>query len=79
MVTPIPGGFFVIAGSVTLLICSSSRAQSCLKYFRSHASWLNKIFFWLEQKIGTRISVVGNALKRTQPDEIDESLISDGR
>ncbi len=69
MATPIPGGTVIIAASITLLICTSPRAQGCLKFFRARAKWLNSAFYWLENKVGDRISIVGNALKRTHPED----------
>ena len=67
MVTPVPVGTFMISVSLTMLICSSPRAQRCIKFFRERASWFNKMFDWLEAKVGTRISFVGKALKQTRP------------
>jgi len=67
MVTPIPGGTFMIAGSITVLICSSPRVQACIKFFRGRANWFNRLFSWLEDKIGKRIHFVGDALQRTRP------------
>jgi hypothetical protein len=73
MVTPIPGGTFMIAGSITILICSSPTVQSWIKSCRARANWFNKMFTWLETKIGSRIHFVGDALQRTRPDSMVES------
>jgi len=67
MVTPIPGGTVIIAGSLTALICSSPTARSCLRFMRTRMNWFDKVFFWLEDKVGTRITVIGNALRMTHP------------
>ncbi len=67
MVTPIPGGTLFIAGGLTALICSSPTARFCLQWTRTRVGWLNKVLFWLEDKVGTRIEVIGNALKQTHP------------
>jgi len=69
MVTPIPGGSVLIAGGLTALICSSSTARYCLMWIRSRVSWFNKLIFWLEEKVGSRIKVVGVALSKTHPPE----------
>ena len=71
MLTPIPGGALLIAGGTTSLICTSPRARLCLKFARSRANWFNMIFFWLENKIGKKIKVVGNSLAKTHPEKIN--------
>jgi len=68
MVTPIPGGVVVIALSLTSLTCTSPRAQSFIKYSRENSSLINRLFFSLEKQVGSRISIIGDALKLTQPD-----------
>jgi len=67
MVTPIPGGVLLISGGLTLLICSSSTARLCLRWIRSRYARFNTFFFWLENKVGKKIKVIGNALSQTQP------------
>lgn len=67
MVTPIPGGTFLIAGGLTVLICTSPTAQYCLMWIRSRLNWVNSLMFWLEKKVGVRVSVVGKALGKTHP------------
>ncbi len=69
MVTPIPGGTVLIAGGLTALICSSPTARYCLMWVRSRVSWFNKLIFWLEEKVGSRIKVIGVALSKTHPPE----------
>ena len=71
MVTPIPGGTLFIAGGLTGLICSSARARWCVKWIRTRVSWFNKTIFWLEEKVGPRIKVIGVALLQTRPDPVD--------
>lgn len=65
MVTPIPGGTFLIAVSLTALICSSSRARRCLQVLRIRIEFLNKSILWVEDKV--RIRIVSNALRQTRP------------
>jgi hypothetical protein len=67
MVTPIPGGVIFIAGGLTVLICYNSTARICLRWIRTRAGWVNKAVFWLENKVGKRVSVIGAALKQTRP------------
>lgn len=67
MLTPIPGGTALIALSLTSLICTSPRARSFLQYIRVKSKYINKIFFTLEDKVGKRITFIGDALKKTQP------------
>lgn len=67
MVTPIPGGTIMIAVSLTTLICTSPRAQAFLRYLRSRIDTLNRIFNWLEEKVGKQIAFIGDALSRTRP------------
>ena len=69
MVTPIPGGTLLIAGGLTMLICSNPTAQYCLMWMRSRVNWVNKAMLWLECKVGTRIQVMGDALLKTRPPE----------
>ena len=76
MVTPIPGGTILIAGGLTALICSSPSARYCLMWIRTRANWFNKAMFWLENKVGTKVKVVGGALAKTHPPEDASTLIS---
>jgi hypothetical protein len=69
MVTPFPGATIMIAGGLTTLICTSPRARFCIRYMRTRLNWFNKTIFWLQTKVGTKISNIGNALKQTQPNE----------
>ncbi len=71
ILTPIPGGTFMIAGGLTTLICSSPRARFCIKYMRTKLNWFNKTIFWIETKVGSRIKIIGNALKQTRPEAIN--------
>lgn len=68
MVTPIPGGTFLIAVSLTALICSSSRARRCLQILRTRLAFLNKTILWVEEKMGDRVRIVSNALRQTRPE-----------
>ena len=69
LVSPIPGGLLVISFSVTTLICVNAKAQACVLYLRSKYGFINKIFTFLQNKIGSRIHFVGDALSRTEPKE----------
>jgi len=69
MVTPIPGGTILIAGGLTALICSSPSARFCLMWVRSRVNWFNKLIYWLEEKVGSRIKIIGVALGKTHPPE----------
>ncbi|MFT6222077.1 MAG: hypothetical protein ACJA0C_001485 [Candidatus Endobugula sp.] len=77
MVTPIPGGTIMIAGSLTTLICVSPRAQSYIRAMRTRINWFNKAVFWLEEKVGTRISFMGEALEKTRPDITEDNMNDD--
>ena len=74
MLTPIPGGIFLVAGSLTTLICTSPTARLCLQSLRSRTGWVDKVFLWLEKKIGQRIEFVGDALRRTRPGNSEDKL-----
>ena len=69
MLSPIPGGVILLAGGLTLLICTNPSAQFCLKWMRTKINWFNKTIFWLEDKVGIKIKVMGDALKLTRPSE----------
>ena len=66
-VTPMPGGAPLMALSLTSLTCTSPRARSCIRYSREKVGIINKIFFILEDKIGSHITFIGDALKLTRP------------
>lgn len=68
MLTPIPGGTLMIAGSLTALICSSPTARKTLKHGRSRISLLNRFFYFMERTVGAKINLVGSALVQTRPD-----------
>lgn len=76
MLTPIPGGTILIAGGLTTLICSSPSARYCLMWIRARVSWFNKLIFWLEEKVGVRIKIIGTALGKTHPPDDTTALIS---
>ena len=67
MVTPIPGGTFMIAISMSMLVCSNAKAQACVRFFRTRSQRVNKVIFWLENKVGTKINFIGTALTKTRP------------
>ena len=67
MVSPIPGGTLFIAVGFSMLICSSPKAQACVRYVRTKSKKVNKIIFLLENKVGVRINFIGTALAKTQP------------
>ena len=69
LVTPVPGGLIVISFSLTALICVNSKAQSCVRYFRSKSKITNKALGFLQEKVGSRIQFIGDALRRTDPSE----------
>jgi len=72
LLTPIPGGVFLIAGSLTALICTSPIARFCLRSARTRVGLVDKIFLWLEKKVGQRIEFVGDALRRTRPGNTED-------
>jgi hypothetical protein len=67
----------IIAGSLTTLICVSPRAQSYIRAMRTRINWFNKAVFWLEEKVGTRISFMGEALEKTRPDITEDNMNDD--
>lgn len=73
MVSPIPGGVVMIAGSLTALTCTSPRARRCLQFMRTRINVLNKSILWIEEKVGHRIGIVGRALRQTRPIEFQET------
>ncbi len=68
LLTPVPGGTVMIAGGLTTLICTSPKAQFCIQYMRSRLSWFNRVVFWIESKVGKRVQIMGDALKKTRPE-----------
>ena len=64
MVTPIPGGTFMLAAGSVLLICASPWFRRCLQILRTRFGLFNRIMTWMENKMGDRI---GGVLKLTQP------------
>lgn len=67
MISPIPGGVILIAIGMSMLICSNAKAQACVKFLRTKSHKVNKIFFWMEEKVGRKINFIGIALAKTQP------------
>jgi len=67
MVTPIPGGTLIISLGLTMLICVNSKAQACLLYMRTRYTLVNKLFTFLQKNAGSKITVIGVALEKTQP------------
>jgi hypothetical protein len=65
MVTPIPGGTFLLAGGSVLLICASPWFRRCLQYARVRIAMFDRLMKWLECRTGERI---GGVLKLTRPD-----------
>jgi hypothetical protein len=65
MVTPIPGGTFLLAGGSVLLICASPWFRRCLQYARVRIAKFDRLMKWLESRTGERI---GSVLKLTRPD-----------
>ena len=65
MVTPIPGGTFMLALGSVLLICASPWFRRCLQLLRRRFKLFNRMMTWLENKTGERI---GGVLKLTQTD-----------
>ena len=39
-----------------------------MRWARIRTPWFNKMVLWLEDKVGTRIQFVGEALKLTRPE-----------
>ena len=72
LLSPIPGSAFFLSVSITILICTSERVQYGIKICRSNANWMNKVFTWLEDKIGNRIHFIGDALQRTRPEVVSD-------
>jgi len=64
MVTPFPGGTFLLAAGSVLLICSCPWFRLCLQYARARFTLFDRMMVWLESRMGERI---GTVLKMTQP------------
>ncbi len=67
MATPIPGGTFLIAISISVLICSNAKAQRYMRILRTKYNSFNNMVFWLERKVGVRVKFIGIALEKTHP------------
>lgn len=67
MATPIPGGTFLIAISISILICSNAKAQRYMRILRTKYNSFNNMVFWLERKVGVRVKFIGIALEKTHP------------
>ena len=67
MATPIPGGTFLIAISISILICSNAKAQRYMRLLRTKYNSFNNMIFWLERKVGVRVKFIGIALEKTHP------------
>lgn len=72
LVSPIPGAFIFFACSLTLTISVSSYAQFCVQWIRSRVPRINRFLFWLEEKTGKRIKMIGEILPKTRP--LEESI-----
>ena len=77
MVTPIPGGLFFLAAGLTLLISVSPPARFCIQWLRARYHLFNRIFSFIETKIGARIESVGKTLSLTDPGDVDASQSHD--
>ena len=63
--TPLPGGTFLSALGLSILICSSLNFALWVQARRQNNAWLNRGFMWMERKLGNRWS---GDLKSTRPD-----------
>ncbi len=68
LVTPIPGGTFIVAMSLATLICVNEKVQWCVRHFRSKSKVINKFFYFMQNKVGAKIKFVGVALQKTIPE-----------
>lgn len=64
MISPIPGGVFLLSAGSVLLICASPWFRRCLQFLRARYTFFNRIMNWTENKMGQRI---GSILKLTKP------------
>lgn len=67
MVTPIPGGTFMLASGSMLLICASPWFRRCLQFLREKFNRFNRVMTWMENKMPERI---GSVLKLTKPGHV---------
>ena len=67
MILPIPATSIAVALSLTSLTITSPRARRVISYLRSKLKFINKIFIFLEDKIGAKIPKVRTALILTKP------------
>jgi hypothetical protein len=70
ILTPLPGGAMMFAGSLVLLICTSEWAANKLRMLRARFKLLNKGIVWLEDKMGEKL---GGILRTTRPDTDPDS------
>ncbi len=68
--TPIPGGAFLFAVGLMLLICTSEWVRCRIRSLRARVRRFNQAMTWLEDRMGPKI---GDALRRTRPDIEDEA------
>ena len=66
LISPIPGAVLLMAVGLSLLICSSTVAASCIRFTRSKYLRLNKMMSWLEKRSGVRM---GSILRQTRPND----------
>ena len=67
MVLPIPATSIVVALSLTSLTLTSPRARKIITYLRTKLKLIDKMFIFLEEKIGAKIPKVRTALILTNP------------
>jgi len=65
IISPIPGAVLLLAVGLSLLICTSTAAASCIRFTRNKSSKLNILMSWIENHSGERM---GSILKQTRPD-----------
>jgi len=66
LISPIPGAALLMAVGLSLLICTSTVAASCIRLTRGKYVRLNQTMAWLENRAGERM---GPILRRTRPSE----------
>jgi hypothetical protein len=66
LISPIPGAVLLLAVGLSLLICTSTVAATCIRFTRGKFYRLNKVMSWLENRSGERI---GSILRQTRPSE----------
>jgi len=67
MIFPIPATSVAVALSLTSLTITSPRARKIISFLRSKINIIDKIFIFLEEKIGAKIPKVRTALIITNP------------